>query len=309
VAHGRQGLSFGEGLPATRKERVEKAIAAIVAHEIGHTLGLRHNFKGSLVPPTSSVMDYNSDIAAASGLIPGAYDLQAIRYLYGLSAEPPSLPFCNDGDLGGDPRCEVFDEGADPLNEFWGPFYAAYARFYLETGIKEVLPLNDLLMNVLVGFVQNARTPAERQAAWNYLLADVKVPVSADALAQFPAYPAGVNTLVTSAFNKLVHDPALRRPPLLNGAPRPAPMPLDATQSANLLHELQGTLLNVDAIRTFPTRRQCVDVLKRMQTLPAFDLLRSSRQTLASPGQPDPQALLDDLVARIDAAVSPYFVK
>ena len=268
---------------------MEKAIAAVVAHEIGHTLGLRHNFKGTLLPPSSSVMDYTSDHVAATAAIPGSYDVEAIRYLYGLSTAPPSQPFCTDGDVGRDPRCEVFDEGTDPLREFWGPFYAYYAQVYLQTGDPDVRSLVELLMNVLVGFVSNAGTPADRQAALDFLLGDLRVPASADGLAQFPAtYASGVDQLSRVAFSKLVHDPALPRPPLLSGAPRPAPRPLDQAGIASLVGELRGNLLNLDGIRSFANRRQCVDVLKRMQVLPAYDLLREARQTLSTPAEPVP---------------------
>jgi hypothetical protein len=34
-------------------QMVEDYVAGVVLHEIGHTLGLRHNFKGSLVPPST----------------------------------------------------------------------------------------------------------------------------------------------------------------------------------------------------------------------------------------------------------------
>ena len=133
LARQRKQLPLGEGLPATAKERVEKAIASIVAHEIGHTLGLRHNFKGSLLPPSSSVMDYNSDQLMAAAAIPGRYDVAAIRTSTPVvpGRRSRSAPTSTSSAI---PRCAQFDEGADPLQEFWGPFYQAASRFYLTTG-------------------------------------------------------------------------------------------------------------------------------------------------------------------------------
>ena len=81
------------------------AIKDITAHEVGHTLGLRHNFKGSLavtpeqltdakfgadVGVSSSVMDYNALNIALKGerqgqysmLTVGTYDIWAVEYGY-----------------------------------------------------------------------------------------------------------------------------------------------------------------------------------------------------------------------------------
>jgi hypothetical protein len=105
-------------------------IREVVAHEIGHTLGLRHNFAGSIhtkvtasefnqvfanyflndklptSPIVSTVMDYTpSKVAALSGAHirlsnePLAYDKQAIEWGYSDKAihqMDKSIPFCTD---------------------------------------------------------------------------------------------------------------------------------------------------------------------------------------------------------------------
>lgn len=91
----------GEPLP---EEYIGAAIKDIVLHEVGHTLGLRHNFKASSVYPfealrdtaftrkygiAASVMDYNPLNLMAEKpqgdyfmTVLGPYDIHAIRYGY-----------------------------------------------------------------------------------------------------------------------------------------------------------------------------------------------------------------------------------
>jgi len=121
----------------------------VVMHEVGHTLGLRHNFKASTVytleeinteahrgkPTTASVMDYNpvninyengpaqGDYASTTI---GPYDYWAIEYGYTprRNLKPilkkvgkNELIYATDEDTWGpDPRARRFDYGADPLN-------------------------------------------------------------------------------------------------------------------------------------------------------------------------------------------------
>ncbi len=87
------------------KEYVHSYIVELVAHEVGHTLGLRHNFKASTIysleqinDPTftrehalaGTIMDYNPPNIAGHGKpqgefyssVPGPYDQWAIEYGY-----------------------------------------------------------------------------------------------------------------------------------------------------------------------------------------------------------------------------------
>lgn len=124
-------------------------LADLVAHEVGHTLGLRHNFKASSIYPLSkinseefkgkkahsgSVMDYNPvNINKESGPIQGdycpvgigPYDFWVIEYGYTLGdtkkvlerAGEPELAFLSDEDVGGsDPLARPYDFASNPLD-------------------------------------------------------------------------------------------------------------------------------------------------------------------------------------------------
>ena len=128
---------------------VQSVIKDTIMHEVGHTLGLKHNFKGSTVVKqeqlrdkafteangiSGSVMDYNAYNLAAKGERPaalnnttlGPYDYWAIEYAY-KTVDPanekaeleriasrstePLLAYADDADAGGIPG----NDGIDPL--------------------------------------------------------------------------------------------------------------------------------------------------------------------------------------------------
>ena len=136
-------------------------VRQVSAHEIGHTLGLSHNYIASTYE-RASVMDYppprarldasgNIDVSSAYAVGPGAYDVFAIHWGYGIfppGTEQDSLRaivadglrrgllFLSDADarpeFASDPRTNLWDDAASPL-EFlhheMGVRRVAMARF------------------------------------------------------------------------------------------------------------------------------------------------------------------------------------
>jgi hypothetical protein len=138
---------------ADRNRVVQEYLTNVMTHEIGHTLGLRHNFKGSQLLSmdqmgkdglmSSSIMDYvpmnlNLPIPGMPQIYfqtkPGPYDNWAIEYGYkALPSDPaqkakalqeiarrantdPKLAYATDEDVRGiDPDAQLFDFSSEPL--------------------------------------------------------------------------------------------------------------------------------------------------------------------------------------------------
>jgi hypothetical protein len=151
----RQLLDVRGEAHAAGEELAQAYIKDVVMHEVGHTLGLRHNFKGSLLHDAeqlqnaeltkqhgigTSVMDYQPFNLAAPGekqgeyvqSTLGAYDYLAIEYAYApldpsrekealaniaaQTTKDPKLAYESDEAADGmDPLVQRFDLGSDPL--------------------------------------------------------------------------------------------------------------------------------------------------------------------------------------------------
>ena len=134
-----------DGIP---ERFVGPLLAELVAHEVGHTLGLRHNFKASAIydlkkinsgelqdePHAGSVMDYLPINMPKEGCEEhgqytmnsiGPYDMWAIEYGYTFEKDlkpilervaEPELQYGTDEDTWGpDPRARRYDFSKDPL--------------------------------------------------------------------------------------------------------------------------------------------------------------------------------------------------
>ena len=147
AAEKKEEESMLDGMP---ESFIGPLLADLVAHEVGHTLGLRHNFKGSSIYKLNqinsaevkdqkafagSVMDYlpiNLHIAEGAeqgnyAMIElGPYDFWAIEYGYTFEKDlknilsrvsEPELQFATDEDTTGpDPLARRYDFSAEPLS-------------------------------------------------------------------------------------------------------------------------------------------------------------------------------------------------
>lgn len=144
-AEGDDDRQFIDGIP---EDFIGPLLADLVAHEVGHTIGLRHNFKASSIYTleeinsselkgqktwSASVMDYHPlNVNVEDGEIQGdwapiavgAYDKWAIEYGYTLAdnekvlerVAEKMLPYATDEDTSGpDPLARRYDLSADPL--------------------------------------------------------------------------------------------------------------------------------------------------------------------------------------------------
>lgn len=323
----------------TPLQQAQNYLAHTVVHEIGHTLGLRHNFKGSLRTDLgvsgSTVMDYLLDEEGIQLPEPGLYDQVALTELYHLnraqSTDPmkpfykakvpgrawnpweprglldptdatgrTALPFGTDGCYNSDPTCQQFDRGNDPMNQYWIPNYKSVYQPLL-AGTSSTLPNNSL--NYLLMWIRAGST-AQKSAAWTATVAPILSTAPIPAMAP-ASYAARLNALVQRVYGRMFVDDATLRGVITS----------DITPNSTIFGEVQANLLNntVDKLRDYKTRRLMVDILKSWNGSSlagtAESALRAARTQFATSlaGLPAAeQPLMQDLINRIDKALSPY---
>tara|TARA_Y100001970_G_scaffold273928_1_gene372862 strand:- start:8012 stop:10681 length:2670 start_codon:yes stop_codon:yes gene_type:complete len=147
-----QGLI--DNTESAMKKYIHDGLVDLVLHEVGHTLGLRHNFKASSIYSveqlsnpefteqfgiSGSVMDYHAVCLLDNGHTlfqtqPGLYDLWAIEYGYSdestnlesiaNQSNNPYLAYGTDEDAFGlssrgiDPLCNTWDMSSDPIEYY-----------------------------------------------------------------------------------------------------------------------------------------------------------------------------------------------
>jgi hypothetical protein len=300
--------SNDEDPPLTANQQGERYIQHVTAHEVGHLLGLRHNFKGALLPPTSSVMEYAVDTDSVAAPEPGEYDIAAIHYLYQQSSELPTQPFCTDEDTALDPLCVRFDSGADPLRDWFLPRTTAVIDAVFDQGLPvETLELVNI--NALLGYardgVDSSFVPVDdRSEALRIALGRASVPLDG-ADAATPTAVEAANTVAEYIIRRVALDPIELRGDIVFDVSDPGVISTLAEQSGRMLR-------NEDGVRSFALRRTAVDVLHGLQSEVALVALAESLEVLKSQrwnGEVSPNELpiQNDLIARTEAALDPYF--
>jgi len=182
------GPHDGDQLDGMPEEFIGPLLANLVAHEVGHTLGLRHNFKASSVysladinnekmkgkPFAGSVMDYIPiNIDMKDGAIQGEYtmvdigpyDLWAIEYGYTFDADlkpilarvaEPELRYATDEDtIGPDPLARRYDFSANPLE--YAKSRLKLARLHRERMIEKFVKDGDSWAKARAGYEMTLR--------------------------------------------------------------------------------------------------------------------------------------------------------
>jgi hypothetical protein len=175
----------GQTLDGVPEEFIGPLLKEVIMHEVGHTLGLRHNFKGSQLysyeemnsegfdgPISSSVMDYLPvNIAFGEGVEQGPwttttigpYDMWAIAYGYSPGdtkaimerANEPELRYATDEDTPGpDPMARRFDHAENPLD---------YAD-------SQVALVHELRSRIIDEMVEDGESWAKARRAYEMLL-------------------------------------------------------------------------------------------------------------------------------------------
>ena len=155
----------------------------MLAHELGHNLGLRHNFRGNLgaaIDPSTggvsdSIMEYLGRTFRQTNRI-GSYDLMAIKYGY-LGTLPARRDlFCTDEDVpsasnpNGSAECSADDATTDPFGYFDGQLAKGVDLLVGRTSAAapdwSVTDMNDELTTAIKGMTLYAATAENSASKW-----------------------------------------------------------------------------------------------------------------------------------------------
>lgn len=281
----------------TKKEIVERYLTHVVAHEVGHTLGLRHNFKGSLGgAPASSVMDYLDDVDSVISFLPQSYDHAAIRFHYGLTQELAKPVFCNDSYVRRDAECMYFDFGMNPWLEAVKPIYESIVYDF------NIFAFIFGLDAETHAFARGAPTEEMREDAFSTLMIPV-LPIDPALLAKDPLYGMWFDILSHFA----LMSSFLATPEEVSAWGIRINRPLSPDKAVFAISHCSDIIRNSDKIRSFGTRSTCVDILAKLHSDDALVAMQGARADLQKPENMPPstasaaeRALFEALQKKVD---------
>ena len=255
----------------------------VMCHEVGHTLGLRHNFSASADSAnleegqvSTSIMDY---IDFNKMTLPGIYDYAAIAFGYEGDAShyaDKNLRFFTDEHAGLVPDCNQFDEG-DPYG-FYVKRYEGLERYFARTA-AEKNQFNAALYNkYAMYYFEPARKyvgfpGAHADEAFAYFYNNIiKEPEGEMNEAQRAHNAARRSFLTTLLFTA--------KPKQMAGSwsPMAAFRPLSEKQQEYLLRAFTWSLKNDESPMAY--RKDCIDFLKALQSPVAFNAMKSALRGL-----------------------------
>ncbi len=250
-------------------------LASLVMHEIGHVLGLRHNFTGSAATPfwklhqarwtrehglSSSIMDYTAANVAPEGelqgeyfqTVPGDYDCWAIEYAYSqLDAETPEDEIEALNEIAS--RAPQYRYGTDEDYYGWSRNCDPDLHVWdlgddpMQFHSQRLTASQQLLGRILEHWSDPGTRPVEIRRAFYYAIWDYSL-----AAAGVPRMIGGVRI-----YRDHIGDPGAH----------PAMVPVSAEDQRRALQFLERELWSSDAFRFDP---RLVNMLGR-EALPTFD--------------------------------------
>jgi hypothetical protein len=157
-------------------------------------------------------------------------------------------------------------------------------------------------VNPVMQFVRAGNSQTEARA-YQLALAQVRPPLQIPP-GMPPYYASRADEVAWRLLSRLYLDPVADRG-FFTANPRNS-----ATLLPLVLADVKNILLNSDGVRSYKARRVMVDVLKAQQVQASYALLREVQGTLTAqlPSlSGDERLQTEDLLARISAAVSPYY--
>ena len=192
----------------------------MLEHELGHNLGLRHNFKGNLGAyetgeqgsVSRSIMEYLGRPYRHLSAI-GLYDKMAISYGYRGIAPKNLNWFCTDEDQGTDkatlktksPECSKSDATSDPFT-FWEARLARVIDLIIDTKsfsapVWTASEVTTQIDEVVVGLTSYAASAEKTAASWTNFFGKGERPDKDDA--------KGIKAFVLEALKKKICNPEL----------------------------------------------------------------------------------------------------
>ena len=241
----------------------------VMCHEVGHTLGLRHNFSASADlknlnegEVSTSIMDY---LDFEKMTEPGIYDYAAISYGYDGDESlwrEKDLVFFTDEHADTVPDCNRFDEG-DPF-EFYLSEAISYDEYFTSLALEGTVNRDKY-----INYTRYFSKPVRKYVASGHDMADEAFAFFYNSIIKEPSEDAGKNE---------IHFYGMRGSLLSEILLTGGPYPLSQNQKEHLIKALSQVISDDSVHMSF--RINAVKYLKYMSSESARSALKKANRTI-----------------------------